>query len=389
MSRTVLLAIVGTSPAVLTETVWALANQTPSVVPDVVCVLTTKTGKNRLNETLRSGSPTVWEEMRAALSAKGVDVEGKLAFGDAAIRCFPDADGNEADDLRDSADSLRAADTMLAEIRRYCDDPSWTILASIAGGRKTMSALLMNCMSLLGREQDKVYHVLVPPQFEYGMSPPFYFPQRGLRHRIAATGKTVPSRQVAIELFEVPFVRMRGWYQEKFKSLPPTYAELVRRVSGSGRPAQVMPPLLVLDLRKGQLSIDGRVCSMSAMSFALLLVVMKGVFNQDDQFELLMKMHGLKGGARLRWFAEFQDAERMQVKADGRRPEIDVVRHTANELRCALGRGGLCGEEILRLMPKRGKMGDYPRNRLRILHWCDVAELCGHLFSTDLEGGME
>ena len=39
--RTILIAGTGTSPAVLTETVWALAHQKKPVVPDEIVVLTT------------------------------------------------------------------------------------------------------------------------------------------------------------------------------------------------------------------------------------------------------------------------------------------------------------------------------------------------------------
>ena len=43
-NRTILLAGMGTSPAVLTETVWALAHQEQPIVPDEIVVITTKLG---------------------------------------------------------------------------------------------------------------------------------------------------------------------------------------------------------------------------------------------------------------------------------------------------------------------------------------------------------
>ena len=48
--RTILVAGMGTSPAVLTETVWALAHQAQPVVPDEVVVITTKSGKEALRK---------------------------------------------------------------------------------------------------------------------------------------------------------------------------------------------------------------------------------------------------------------------------------------------------------------------------------------------------
>ena len=62
--RTVLLATVGTSPAVLTETVWALAHPAKKtderVVPDEVVALTTLRGKHEI-EAMLLGPGGGWE----------------------------------------------------------------------------------------------------------------------------------------------------------------------------------------------------------------------------------------------------------------------------------------------------------------------------------------
>ena len=60
-NRTILIAGMGTSPAVLTETVWALAHQEHSVVPDEVVMITTKSGKDALRTAVMSETPSVWE----------------------------------------------------------------------------------------------------------------------------------------------------------------------------------------------------------------------------------------------------------------------------------------------------------------------------------------
>ena len=58
-NRTILVAGMGTSPAVLTETVWALAHQAQPVVPDEIVVITTKSGKDALRTVVMSGAPSV------------------------------------------------------------------------------------------------------------------------------------------------------------------------------------------------------------------------------------------------------------------------------------------------------------------------------------------
>ena len=175
--RTILIAGMGTSPAVLTETVWVLAHQKKPVVPDEIAVITTKSGREVLQKTVMTGKPSVWERLKAALRKAKIAIDGKLVFGETSIHVIPDEHGNAIDDLRTGDDNLRAADFMLGELRRYTEASDTVVLCSIAGGRKTMSAMLFSCMTLLGREGDKVYHVLLPPDFEWGVEPPFFFPE--------------------------------------------------------------------------------------------------------------------------------------------------------------------------------------------------------------------
>lgn len=208
--RTFFVAGMGTSPAVLTNAVWALAHQKKPVVPDEIVVLITKNGKELLQRELIENG--VWDEMLAEMKREKIDINGRLVFGETSIRTIPDARGNEIDDLRAGDDNLRAADFMLSQLRQYTEDGGTELHVSIAGGRKTMSALLFSCMTLLGHEDDKVYHVLLPPEFEGGsVQPPFFFPERGITYTVENTGKKYKAEKIRSELFEVPFVRMRGW----------------------------------------------------------------------------------------------------------------------------------------------------------------------------------
>ena len=116
-NRTVLVLGMGTSPAVMTETVWALAHQEEPVVPDEIVVITTKSGKDAFRSAIMAGTSSVWSRLKNALTKEKIAIDGKLVFGETSIRVIPDADGNEASDLRTGADNLRAADFMLTPIQ--------------------------------------------------------------------------------------------------------------------------------------------------------------------------------------------------------------------------------------------------------------------------------
>jgi CRISPR-associated protein (TIGR02584 family) len=70
-----LLAVTGLSPAIVTETVWALAHEKPRCLPARVVFITTATGAAKIKEQLHTplpalGGQTAWQALRTALKAK-------------------------------------------------------------------------------------------------------------------------------------------------------------------------------------------------------------------------------------------------------------------------------------------------------------------------------
>ena len=128
--RIILVSGMGTSPAVLTNTVWGLAHQKHSIVPDEIVVFITKSGKKLLIQKLFDDG--VWNEMRTNLKREKIEIDGKLVFGATSIRVIPDAEGNEIEDLR-------TGETTFALLTSCC--PSFDNTLRIAG-RNFMSRLL-------------------------------------------------------------------------------------------------------------------------------------------------------------------------------------------------------------------------------------------------------
>ena len=366
-NRTILIAGMGTSPAVLTETVWALAHQEQPVVPDEIVVITTKSGKDALRTAVMSGAPSVWERLKVALQKEKIAIDGKLVFGDTSIRVMPDESGNEIVDLRTGADNLRAADFMLGELRKYTEDTETTILCSIAGGRKTMSALLFSCMTLLGREQNKVYHVLLLPALEGGVTPTFYYPRRGTTYTARGTGKKYKSKDLQCELFEVPFVRMRGWYQEKFKNIPPSYRTLISKVQTVTPPA-VAYPEIEIDAWNGWAKIDGKLAPMSKACFAMLLLIADGCPAKDLHGKLLA-LHKQPGAAKCDWLASFREGSRFADENC-----LEDVYKVQSELRKKLKSAGFSVAESL--VPQRGAPVVFPLARVAWRNRNEFAGIC-------------
>lgn len=376
MKRTVLIVGMGTSPAVLTETVWALAHQKSPVVPDEIVVIVTKSGAERLCGDILSGSTTIWDSMLEALRKEKIRIDGKLVFGETSIRVIPDERGNGIWDLRTGDDNLRAADFMLRQIRQYTESSDTVVLTSIAGGRKTMSALLFSCMTLLGREDDKVFHVLLPPEFEGGVEPPMFYPKKGVTYTNRLTGKKYKGDKYRSELFEVPFVRMRGWYQEKFKTIPPTYRTLISKVQTVAPPA-VTYPEIEIDALGGGATLNGSVISMSKPCFALLMLLASGC-EPKSLHQRLLQAHASGCAAKCDWFSTFAEGSLFS------RPEdTEDLNKTMSNLRKKLKEAGFGNPELL--VPQRGAPVMFPLSRIRWRNRNRFVDICGYLISRESE----
>lgn len=236
--ETILLAVTGMSPAVLTETVWALAHEEEPLIPHRVIAVTTIAGRQRIASELFAaraefGGLCAWDALRAALQALGHDLAGKLRFGTTPddLRVItamtPDeARSTELTDLRTRRENEAAADFLLDQVRAITANPDTRLVASIAGGRKTMGALLYACMTLAGREEDRLTHVLVSEPYE--SLPGFFFPtQPGPHLRSRHEDRDHAATDAVIELADVPFVPIRNLFQRELGRAAGTFSNLV------------------------------------------------------------------------------------------------------------------------------------------------------------------
>ncbi len=367
-SRTVLLATVGTSPAVLTETVWALAHPAKRgaerVVPDEVVVLTTLRGKEAIEAQLL-GPGGAWTRLVAAMDKEGLPVAGRLAFGEASIRLL-DRGKAFLEDIRTAEENEAVADLFLREIRGVTEeDPATRLLASIAGGRKTMGALLLSCMSLLGREQDHVLHILVNEPFDSRLDPPFFFPEPKAKHVFVDPAtrktKTVRAEDARLDLIDLPFVKMRGWYQDRFKALPPRYSDLVRAAQSSGPAATPQKPVLKFYFTHGSFFADGISVRLSATEFVALSV---DLFREPDN--LLAALPTVHAAARkdhrYGWFQDFGDGSRFS-DSDAVQAQADLTK-VRSQLRRKLSAVPALAPFVRDLVPRGADHGQWPPARM-------------------------
>ena len=309
--KVAMVAILGVTPAVLSEAVWALAHPVEGkpVVPDEILVLTTGTGERVLKNTLgthlaRGGA---WNSLKKDLADEGLDTKGKLVVK---VELFRDAKGDLLEDLPTKEANLQAADKMMKEIRDYTDDDGWIVCGLMAGGRKTMSALFFSCMCLLGRRCDRIYHVLASEGYDARLDPPFCYPQKGVLHhemecvagkwRRKAKGKSLPSENCKVNLFAVPFAYMGEWCQQKCRGRRLSYSSLIGAVQESMDEA-LMPRLMIDFAHKSLLLVDGEPKKISGSE---MLVFIAYLLTRDEEeakrrlYDLQFMLDPEEGGER-------------------------------------------------------------------------------------------
>lgn len=255
LSRTVLLALCGTSPAVVSETVWALFHEDPRIVPSEVVVVTTTVGRQCLvRDLIESGA---WQRLRLLL---GVAPDALHLGSQSTIQVIPGETGaTDSDDVTTPDTANACADFILRVLRSYTEEPGTRVVFSIAGGRKSMSAIAALAMTLLGREHDRLCHVLVNPPYDSpNLEPRFLFPDPDIgTYRLA--GEEVPCKP-ALRLQMLPFPRCRNLFVEQLGRLPVEFAETVA-AANRGLAETKPPPRLLLHPRSrgcriGDMTID-------------------------------------------------------------------------------------------------------------------------------------
>ena len=228
-TETILLALVGLSPAVLTETLWAWVHENPDDVPDRIITLTTTRGRKELERTFFTEGH--WNAFRNALAeSAAIDLSGKLRFGPTAhsIQVFPTADfQGELEDVTNLSEHEVVADFLLERLRSFTENESCRLVASIAGGRKTMGAILYAILQMMGRPSDIVTHVLVNSPWD--RIPDFFYPGCPGDFRDPSSGNPLDSHQAIVQLAELPLIPIRSLFENDGTLRSGSFTQLAKR----------------------------------------------------------------------------------------------------------------------------------------------------------------
>jgi len=221
--QNILIAVTGLTPQVITETLYYLTQvKKPPVMISEIYVITTLSGRKEIMKNLLNEGKGKYFEF---LKEYTIHPDSILFDGDC-IFVARDKKGNMINDIRTTEESSAFANFTMQIIKRKTEDKDKTIIASVAGGRKTMSVYMAYALQLFGRQQDVLTHVLVNEDFE--MNPDFYYIPKQPQELITRNGKKITTADARIELVEVPFIRLREKLSSVFGDDDKTYEEMVK-----------------------------------------------------------------------------------------------------------------------------------------------------------------
>lgn len=211
--REIFIFVAGTTPQIITETLYALQSLEEPVYPDEIFVITTAIGREIIEDRLISGGRL--EEFFDEFGIRPVVPT---------FMVVSDGNGRLLEDIRTEDDNEAVGNFVADFIKEKTADDGARLHCSIAGGRKTMSFYLGAALGLFGRPWDKLYHVLVTPEFE--SHPDFYWkPEKNRILEVNRGGvkKEIDTKDARISLAELPFIRLR----EKLPLYGQSFRELV------------------------------------------------------------------------------------------------------------------------------------------------------------------
>lgn len=259
--RRILTAVCGLSPQILTETLYALAVEAkPGFLPTEIHLLTTREGAHRARLTLLHPETGKFHQL---LRDYGFP---NIAFDDSHIHIIRDRDGNELDDIRTPEENECLADDIARAIREYTLDPEAALHVSIAGGRKTMGYYAGYALSLFGRQQDRLSHVLVTPDYE--ANPDFFYPTPTSQIIYTREKRPLDTAEAKVVLAEIPFIRLRDDIPGRLLNGQAGFSETIELARRANQ-----PPELVIDRATRELRANGIAVAVPPSLFAFYLWV--------------------------------------------------------------------------------------------------------------------
>ncbi len=215
--KNILVAVSGLTPQIITETLYYYVVEKKINIHEIH-IITTAEGERRLKEHfLVANSPYYQFCEEYQIFPSDIKIE---------ITLIRDQNNNPLEDIRTREENELMAKTIMETVFTLTRNPHHRVVASIAGGRKTMSAYMALAMQLFAREQDVLTHVLVwPPELEFDRN--FFFPTKEGDYVELSNGQKIEREAIRIDVAEIPIIKLRPIIENEFGGHIQNYLDLI------------------------------------------------------------------------------------------------------------------------------------------------------------------
>lgn len=236
-NQNILFLVTGMTPAIITETIWALAcdptlSEASRWIPNRIEVLSTEHGLNQIRSRLLSNN--IIEKLKQDFPQLS-----QMVFDETCLTSINDEKepATALVDLKTPEDNEYAANQINERIRHLTEKETTSLHVSIAGGRKTMGFYAGYALSLHGRAQDRMSHVLVDNNFENIQD--FYYPTPNASYVTDRNDNAWDASKARIWLAEIPFVRMKDGIKKNHTITNDSFIEAVQKINQANQPIQL------------------------------------------------------------------------------------------------------------------------------------------------------
>ncbi|PWQ99331.1 CRISPR-associated ring nuclease Csm6 [Leucothrix arctica] len=295
--RRILLAVASHSPQIITETIYALTQQTePAFMPTEIHVITTLLGQSYIHQVFGEEGKQGWLHRLCDDYSLPCPAQSKLH-----IHVISDADGQPLDDVRTRADNTDAADFITQTVQQLTADLDSKMVVSLSGGRRTMTFYVGYALSLYGRPQDRLTHVLV--EDEYFFNSDFFYPPPTETWVVREDNTGFDASKVEVTLADIPFVRLREGLPSRLLSGQTSFSDTVDAAQAELLPAKVVFNALTVQLFCGETQV-----SMNAVELSFYVMMLRRCALDlepvrwtdtglgDDFLDVYQSLNGLNGG---------------------------------------------------------------------------------------------
>jgi CRISPR-associated protein (TIGR02584 family) len=185
------------SPQIITETLYALTQMSPPWVPDEIHIVTTLQGRD--NAVLQ----LLEDKRRFIQFLDDYEIKQSIRFDESTIHLIHDKENRPLADLRTPQDNEAAADTICYWVREFTNQADIQLHVSLAGGRKTMGFYAGYALSLFGRHDDRLSHVLVSEHYESNQE--FYYPTPYKKEITLRDGRSLDASKAEVSVSVISY----------------------------------------------------------------------------------------------------------------------------------------------------------------------------------------